>query len=171
MRVVKYVTRAAFRPVTVSSKSARFPPWGLLWSYCCWCLSAAPSWQPERPCPWTRSRTGMTRGCLPTEEGAAMVAGDTAVAVDAGKASPEGWLREISYYYWWLILIGVNISHFYLFQCLTNEYYFRKQSQGCAKCVFLNIWFKSWSHCINQNSVTPICIPYPNTAFYLFTVL
>lgn len=84
----------------------------------------------------------MTRGYPPTEEGAAMVAGDTAVAMDAGKASPEGWLREISYYYWWLILIGVNISPF-LFVPVPNEYYFRKQSQGCAKCVFLNIWFKS----------------------------
>lgn len=62
----------------------------------------------------------MTRGCPPTEEGAAMVAGDTAVAMDAGKASPEGWLREILYYYWWLILIGVNISPFYLFQCLMS---------------------------------------------------
>lgn len=119
--VVKYVTRSAFRPVTVSSKFARFPSWGLPWSYCCWCWSAAPSWQPERPCPWTRSRTGMTRGCPPTEEGAAMVAGeDTAVAMDAGKASPQGWLREISYYYWRLILIGVNIFPFYLFLCLTN---------------------------------------------------
>lgn len=49
-----------------------------------------------------------------------MVAGDTAVAMDAGKASPEGWLRVISYYYWWLILIGVNIFLFYFFQCLTN---------------------------------------------------
>lgn len=62
----------------------------------------------------------MTRGCPPIEEGAAMVAGDTAVAMDAGKASPQGWLREISYYYWWLILLGVNISLFYLFQCLMS---------------------------------------------------